>query len=237
MVHEDRYLDDRTLTRWTLGLLWARIFVAGIALFSGYFERDLLVDMQTGEFESEAALMSAAMRSDGRERIIGTTQLLLFIACGTAILMWVYRCCHNVRVRAPRLEVTPAATVGWYFIPIANYWKPYTAMREVWGAAAEQAGKSWNSDRGLLRTWWILFIVRSLLGAGVLAATSRAKEIDELIAANSAIAWVNASTIALCAVFIVMVNRMRSMQSVAFSSRTQIPQPDPSSPGEPRETR
>ena len=233
MASEDQYRDDRTLTRWTLGLLWARVLVASIAVVSGYFERDLLMDMQSGEFESEAALMSAAASSDSRERIIGATQLILFVICGTTILVWIYRACHNVRVKAPQLDVTPAASVGWYFVPIANYWMPYAAMRDIWEATAEQAGKPGDSDRGLLRTWWILFIVRSLLGAGALAYVTRAESIEQLLSANAVTAWINVSTIALCVVFIVMVNRLRALQAIAFSASAEVMPPAASSPGEP----
>lgn len=233
MTLDHRYRDDRVLTNWTLGLLWARILVASIAVVSGYFERDLLLDMQSGNFESQAALMEAATRSDSRLRIIGGLQLALFAACGTAILMWIYRACRNVRVKSPQMGITPGASIGWYFVPFANYWMPYTAMREIWLETAVQAGMPASSDRGLLQTWWALFIARSLFGAVVLVATSKAEGIDELISANTSIAWINVSTVALCAVFVVMVHRLRAIQAVAFAPPPEARQPLESIPGEP----
>ena len=32
---------------------------------------------------------------------------------------------------------TPGWSVGWFFVPIMNPWKPFQAMREIWQASAE----------------------------------------------------------------------------------------------------
>ena len=57
------------------------------------------------------------------------------------------------------MAFTPGWVVGWYFIPIAWFWKPYQAMREIWQASVSPA--DWKQQVGspLLVWWWALWIL------------------------------------------------------------------------------
>lgn len=54
---------------------------------------------------------------------------------------------------------TPGWAVGWYFVPIAWFWKPYQAMREIWQASVNPT--SWREQpvTAALHWWWTLWIV------------------------------------------------------------------------------
>lgn len=54
-------------------------------------------------------------------------QFMTMMASFVFIGMWIYRAAWNGRVfaGARQLDFTPGWSVGWYFLPIANLWKPY----------------------------------------------------------------------------------------------------------------
>ena len=117
------------------------------------------------------AIVSAWEVAGGLELYGGVTALsilwsLVVIAIGltTAILVltWIYRANHNARqLGAADMRFTPGWAVGWYFIPIAWFWKPYQAMTEIWRASVNPSGWGAVPVSPLLRWWWGLWIVPS----------------------------------------------------------------------------
>ncbi|WP_017665762.1 DUF4328 domain-containing protein [Porphyrobacter sp. AAP82] len=91
--------------------------------------------------------------------------LAVFIASVIAISMWIYRAHANLHEAGlPALKFSPGWAVGWYFIPIANLFKPFQAMRELW-TDSHQTSDSFSADPpGNLGAWWGLWIVGNILG-------------------------------------------------------------------------
>ena len=90
--------------------------------------------------------------------------MVIAIGLTTAILvlMWIYRANHNARqLGAADMRFTPGWAVGWYFIPIAWFWKPYQAMTEIWRASVNPSDWGATPVSPLLRWWWGLWIVPS----------------------------------------------------------------------------
>ncbi len=59
------------------------------------------------------------------------------------------------------LAFTPGWAVGWYFVPIANLFKPIEAMRELWTTSLMHAAAE-GAD-GRLGYWWGAWIVGNIL--------------------------------------------------------------------------
>jgi hypothetical protein len=76
-------------------------------------------------------------------------------------LIWIYGV--NVSLRrmgVSGLEFSPAQCVGWYFVPIAQLFKPYQAMKEMWSAADARSFDHWRGGTyGLVNAWWAMFAV------------------------------------------------------------------------------
>jgi Domain of unknown function (DUF4328) len=70
----------------------------------------------------------------------------------------------------------PGWAVGCYFVPIANLFRPYIEMQEIWCASdPEQLDRprSWQKcpPTNLIRFWWISFLAASFLsGLGFMGA-------------------------------------------------------------------
>lgn len=208
MASADEYLESGTVRRWTLGLLSAQAIVAAIACWMGQIQREHLVQGTT---------LTAALADNARQNEIHTLQLLLFIACAVAILLWIHRSCHNARVRSRSLRCTPGWSIGWYFVPIANFWMPYRAMRQIWRSTAEQAGNPTNRAGLLLGAWWTLWILRALAALQMQYGNHIGVEtLDVMYAINTWNLWLDSLTLLLSIVFIVMVTRLTRLQIRAF---------------------
>jgi len=188
MSQENEHLDSTVLRRWTLALLGAQ------------------------------ALSSAAALAYGHTNAIGGVQVVLFFPCGTAVLMWVQRACHNARVKAPAMRPTPGWVVAWYFIPVANLLIPFLDMRDIWKNTAEQAGQTDDNGAPLLIAWWVLWLARAAAGSG---------QFNRFGVFDAHTQWVNASIdclmMLLCAVFACIVLRLSDLQRRAFDPPAAIP--------------
>lgn len=90
-------------------------------------------------------------------------QFLVFLVAGVMILRWIHRIVANAHAIADGLTISPGWAVGWYFVPVANLWKPFAAIREAWAVAV--APERWADipAPALLRWWWGLWIATNII--------------------------------------------------------------------------
>ena len=143
------FQDPTSLAKWTKVFLYAGVVVAIVSAWEVAGGLELY-----GGVTALSILWSLAVIA------IGLTTTIL-------VLMWIYRANHNARqLGAADMRFTPGWAVGWYFIPIAWFWKPYQAMTEIWRASVNPSGWGATPVSPLLRWWWGLWIVPSW-GLGV----------------------------------------------------------------------
>lgn len=207
------FKDPTALTNWTRWLLLIQLAVAVIALLGGILEYRFLHDLKAGVYASDAEAGVAAQASDTRQQLIGVAQFIAFVLTGILILTWIHRANFNARqLGAAEMKFTPGWAVGWYFIPIANLWKPYDALREIWKASANP--RDWKEQvvPPLVGWWWFFWIVSNLLANASMRLTPRANDVDQIIQVNVFTMVANASDIPLNLVFLVIVSRIFRMQ-------------------------
>jgi hypothetical protein len=105
---------------------------------------------------------------------VGALLSLVGLAAAIVWLVWQHRAQSNLfAMRIPGLRYTPGWCVGWWFVPVANFWMPYLTTRELWRGSGAGPGAR---DR-LLALWWSTWVAVSLIGiaggAVALAAISR----------------------------------------------------------------
>ena len=145
---EAGFQDPTALAKWTRIFLYAGVVVAIVSAW---------------EMAGELGLYGGAGSLEGWTPF-GIIWILaqVTIALGTVILVlsWIYRANHNARqLGAADMRFTPGWAVGWYFIPIAWFWKPYQAMTEIWRASVSPSDWGATPVSPLLRWWWGLWIV------------------------------------------------------------------------------
>jgi predicted Zn finger-like uncharacterized protein len=201
--------DPSGLTRWLKYLLVANVFVLLAAIWSGWEEIQLLNDISSGRLISE----SQAGAIDFRQSVLGFTQFFLFVVTGIFFLSWVYRAnCNARRLGAKGMRFSPGWSVGYFFIPVLNFWKPYQAMKEIWKASSNP--KNWaNQSVGLvLGLWWTLWIVSSVLGHAAFRTSIQAKMVNEIILSSQLTFASDLISVPLCLVAIYIISRIYGMQ-------------------------
>jgi hypothetical protein len=187
--------------------------ISVIAIISGMMEYELLSNFKSGNFASEASTIAAAESNDSRQRVIGAIQFLVFIISGIIILKWIYRANLNAReMGATDMVFTPGWAIGWYFIPIANLWKPYQAMKEIWRASKNPQNWKTESVSSLLPWWWFIWIVSNLIANASFKLAMRAEKLDQLIMANVVTLFSDVAGIALSFVFLSIVKQIYDYQ-------------------------
>jgi hypothetical protein len=211
-----------------LRFLFLHLAVTVIATWSGYLEVQVLEAIKSGAFESDEALEAAANASDARQGVVGISQFLVFITSGVLSLKWIHRACFNARVRASVMTFTPGWSVGWYFIPIGNLWKPYQAMKEIWETTAVQAHRALNEGGVLLGWWWTFWLVSNAVANAALRMSFRTTTIDDYLLASKTMLASDVLNIPLTLLFIQIVKNISSMQEVV---RASPPRPEAAAPG------
>ena len=150
-------------------------------------------------------------------------QFMTMMASFVFIGMWIYRAAWNGRVfaGARQLDFTPGWSVGWYFLPIANLWKPYQAMKEIWRASARPDKVDDAEVPGWLPLWWLLWLAFSITsnfaGRNSMKANTPGAEMDAALASITC----DAINVPLCFVLLLIITRVHRMQWQRQAERLQ----------------
>ena len=212
------FRDPTVLTNWTRSFLSAFI---GVAIFSAVAGTAELLGYHP---ESPSPLFL----------LVAVPWMLVMAGAGLTamilVLVWIHRANYNARqLGATGLKMSPGWAVGWYFVPVAWFWKPYQAMKEIWQASVSP--KHWWRQAGspLLGWWWALWLlqgwgptlaaaggpVRIYSGRGVTTAVG----IETLAGAAEVAAEVLAVPLTL--VLLMIIDRIHNLQMGHFRSQTQ----------------
>ncbi|MFA6001676.1 MAG: DUF4328 domain-containing protein [Thermoleophilia bacterium] len=153
-----RYTKNPTLlTNYLKTLLWFSLIIAAVSLLFDYLELDLLY--------SGSITKAQADSNDARQMIISIIGLGAYLVTAIAFLQWIYRAnknCHGFGAR--EMNFRPGWSVGWYFVPFANFVMPYRVMKEIWQVSTNPA--NWQNVQGgsILSYWWALWLIGGILG-------------------------------------------------------------------------
>jgi len=213
------FRDSGSLTTWVRYMLYLQIVVAVISLISGNLEYQLLSDYKNGVYTSQEQAIAAGDASDQRQQFVGIIYLIVFVVSGFLILRWIHRANYNARqLGGENMKFSPGWSIGYYFIPILTLWRPYQAMKEIWKVSKEPSDWELQDTGAILPLWWFLWLISSVLGQLVFRLSLRAEELQEFINLNIVAQVSDALDIPLALVFLVIVNRVHSMQISRLAS-------------------
>jgi hypothetical protein len=140
--------------------------------------------------------------------------------------MWLYRTGLNTRYLSPMMRLNPAFSVGCYFIPFINLFRPLQDMQEIWRVSGNP--RSWMSDRGsiFVGIWWVLTLatIGMSLESSALFATATSQDETRFAAWFFIIqkcvqaAWY---VVFIALVGLVMGRQVSSIKRARSSSRTR----------------
>lgn len=170
--------DPSSLTKFLKTMLWVSLGISIISLLSDFMQMNLL---SSGTFSQ-----AAAESNDSRQQIMGILYLVAFIITGISFLRWIHRANSNCRgFGAQGMEFTPGWSIGYYFIPFINLYKPYRAMKEIWKVSTNPVNWQNESGSSLLVWWWALWLISNFLGQAVFRMSMRADTISSLQASTT----------------------------------------------------
>lgn len=207
------YRDPASLVKWTRLSIYAQMAVSVVAIMSGYLQVEVLAALRDGTFGSPEAATAAAEANDERQGMVGLIQFAILIASAVLILRWIHRANWNARaLGAQDMTFTPGWSVGWYFVPFANLWKPFQAMQEIWKASKSPSAWTAEAAPGLVGLWWALWIVYSMAGNAAFRLSMRADEIQEHINATWVTIASDVATVPLCFALLALISQIHGMQ-------------------------
>jgi hypothetical protein len=96
--------------------------------------------------------------SEALSFIIGLFGLVSAFVFVVLFMIWIYRLNKNLHALSDMsMKYTPGWSVGWFFIPLANFILPYKVVKEIWHVSH----KDFSVSRAIVRWWWVLYLLES----------------------------------------------------------------------------
>ena len=162
----------------------ALVFILDLfSLLFDYLEYLLL----TSDFNADSAI--EAENSDLRQFILGITHIIIYITSAVFFVMWFRRAYYNLHTKIDPLYHSEGWAAGSWFVPFINLYRPYQIMKELYTETVdflEKKGKMINDKyfSFYIGSWWVLWIVSSVLGRIYFRKVTNAETIQELLESN-----------------------------------------------------
>lgn len=211
VVTDEGFVPPRTgWARAAVGGLVACIVIGVLSLWAEMGQVQVLNTIRSGTFD-----MAVVEASDLTVWISAILELVAVIFTAVCFLKWMAGANRTARSLAPNLiSDTPNWSVGWWFIPFANLYKPYAGLKEIWHASTVQPGTPYQANPpSVFPIWWTFWIVRIVLSRVAQSmATSAGTDAGHLISATYAQMTVEVVSIVAAASAIVVVRSIAGAQ-------------------------
>jgi hypothetical protein len=136
-----------TKARVARAFLLANVPVVAVAVVLQWLFVSELVTFRPTDFRS---LVTLAMFA------VSLGESVLRFATAVAFLVWFHAACERAMTGVPDARFTPAMGVVRWFVPLANVWLAFDAMRHLWQLSIRGVG--WRDVRppSSLTAWWIV---------------------------------------------------------------------------------
>jgi len=220
-IQEYKFQNLSSLTKALLVLLYIAIVFSVLSILDSIMSYNLYASAQYVDISEEEIL-----NNDMRTGVIAIIGMLFYIATIVIFLIWVNKANKNSRaLGAKNMRFTPGWCVGWWFIPIALWWKPYQAVREIW-KTSQDAGNWESQENSIVSLWWTLWIISAIVNQIIqrwsmsLYSNYNSTLLDYQ---NVELTWIFAGIfdIVLSLVFIKMIREICNKQLTQFQNQSQ----------------
>jgi hypothetical protein len=206
------YRDHTGLSNALRGLLVIGIGIGLLMLYVKWTQLQMLCDIRDG-LAVDRTNIETRFISSGAPLVLGT---VLTLATAILGLMWVHRSCANAHALSPSpMRFSPAWAVGWYFVPILWWWKPYQVMHEIWQASRwrKPAQDDAQDDaNGVVGGWWFLWLLGTAVGFAGAVVSARANGVEDQLVVTMVSMVRDGIRVATCITSLVLVTRILQMQ-------------------------
>ncbi|QDU78456.1 hypothetical protein Pla110_01600 [Polystyrenella longa] len=200
------YNDISKLTTFTVVTILIR--AVGVLVMSSLSVYHLMLVENKGQLDSRTLVVENLVV------VSALCVLLLLLLNFLVYLVWIYRVCKNAHALSLNHPVrfSPGWAVGWYFVPIANIFKPPRVMAAIWSNSSPDISREGSDDSNqTINLWWALWILTSVVNQ---------------VSANENLAISTQTTLTivalgmdlcLCYLWINIVRQVQSMQQEKFA--------------------
>lgn len=118
------------------------------------------------------------------DMVVGLAALLYLAAllmAGFLVLKWVHRSNAIAQALASGMSITPGWSIGWFFIPIGNLWKPFEGVRQSWQVSHDPAAWQEVPVPTHLRWWWACWLVWGAVSNASFRLALRAETVSDYL--------------------------------------------------------
>jgi uncharacterized protein DUF4328 len=103
---------------------------------------------------------SEAESADNLVATAGSIEWWFWITTFVVWILWQFRAQRAARELSSvsRFRFTPGWAIGWWFIPIASFWKPFETVRELWKASESRPDWPDIPTWSVIGWWWGAFL-------------------------------------------------------------------------------
>lgn len=156
-------MSDKTYTYRSpakLGAVVRFMVLAGavVSIFIIIANYEYLTQIQRLMVDPESLDEATIIAVENRTVYVESAGWLLFLITAFFFLKWIYRINANAHtLEDENLTISPPWSVGYYFVPILNLWRPYRAMTEAYSAIVDASGQ--QERKALFGWWWCLWLI------------------------------------------------------------------------------
>ena len=141
-----RYRDLESLTE-----LLRKLLVVLSALFPASFLAVTITTLAVDNLNRTASLALAC---------VSLAVLVVLLATMVVFCRWIFLAHLNIYALGARnLGFTPRSAVAWFLVPIAWWWMPYRAMRELYWASRRPTEWTHRDPTNELPDWWFFWLL------------------------------------------------------------------------------
>jgi len=191
---------------------------------NSYLTIGVIHKIEAGEITASEGLQHSIVRFTG----LGGLGFLVLVPIIVLFCLFMARANRNARAFGSPMSNTPGWAAGWFFIPFANWWKPYAAMKEIWqGSDPDPSVHAFQARvTPLLPWWWCAWLLRSLGGIAIRFVGKGGSPLQNLLEICQASVAMLAPSVAaalLAAVVVIAVARRQDDRQHRHPAGTPLP--------------
>jgi hypothetical protein len=173
------YQSARGRAKWAVGTSIAALVLQVVLLVSCAMQLAMLYSAQQGVGLGEGF----ASWNDARQLAVSVAAGIAEVAALIALLFWVYAAHANLPALGnAHLDFTSGWAVGWFFVPIANLFKPHQIVSEIWrGSDPAVLRAAMPSGTALVSWWWWWRVLSAIVERIMTAIQGETKSVDGFI--------------------------------------------------------
>jgi hypothetical protein len=153
----------------------------------------------------------------------GCLYLLAFLICGVVCLRWIYRVNRNAHHWSDKMTIGPKWNVGWFLVPIANLWTPFSGLRQTRGATIDPDNPDSAPVPDWMRLWWGLWIASTMVGNVTFRLSMAATTPRALIAVDWFYVFTLVIDVPLAVLFVRLLTDISDLQSRRIAEEERPP--------------